>query len=136
MDPMAIYQDKIMHHAHKPFIGEGIVGDGLVIEKRNPLCGDTVRFRILSHKLVGSQARGCALCIASTSIFTKTYVEMGQIMIKPTVAWLESLIDKNITDHKGFEDDRDALSVIANVKARFQCVHLPWILAKEEWCDE
>lgn len=133
-----LYQEVIMRHAGKPVSLGGLEGDGVIIEKRNPLCGDTVRLRHDHDHILGAEARGCALCMASTSILAQSVDHHGVAVVAPTHEWLELLMSmaREAGSGKTFGDDRDALAVVKDVRARIQCVTLPWLLAKEVFDHE
>jgi NifU homolog involved in Fe-S cluster formation len=133
-----LYQEVIMRHAGNPIGLGGLEGDGVITEKRNPLCGDTVRLRHDHDHILGAEARGCALCMASTSIMAQSVGKHVVAIIVPTHDWLEGLMAKSpkVNLAELFGDDRDALAVVKDVRARMQCVSLPWLLAKEVFDHE
>lgn len=126
-----LYQEVIMRHAGQPNNLQGLDGSGMVVEKRNPLCGDTVRLRHEHGNLLGLEARGCALCMASASILAQSVDRQGVEVVGPTQQWLEDLASTSASGEVVFGDDRDALAVVKDVRARVQCVALPWLLARE-----
>ncbi|MGH7617531.1 MAG: iron-sulfur cluster assembly scaffold protein, partial [Gemmatimonadaceae bacterium] len=75
MSTDALYQELILEHNRKPRNFGEIEGADLVVEGRNPLCGDEVRLsvkldgdRIADVKFVSPPGKGCAISKASASL--------------------------------------------------------------------
>ncbi|MEO1190420.1 MAG: Fe-S cluster assembly sulfur transfer protein SufU [Pseudomonadota bacterium] len=128
----ALYQAAIMDHSRNP--RNAVKPDGVTHQSRgyNPLCGDQVTVYLAVEdehiRAAGFDGKGCALCLASSSMMTEA-------LQGATPAKLESLVEdlKQICRTADAElqnpDELVALLPLGAVRdypVRTKCVTLPW----------
>ena len=125
-----LYQSMVLEHSKKPR-NFGTIENSLHAKGKNPSCGDEIDLYMLIEnekiKDVKFKGEGCALCIASTSIFTELIKNKEVNETKDTISSFIKFITKEenikIEKLKIFES-------VKNFPLRVKCVLLGWRTAE------
>ncbi len=125
-----LYQTMVLEHSKKPR-NFGTLENSLYAKGKNPSCGDEIDLYMHIEgnciKDIKFKGQGCALCIASTSIFTD--LVKGKDSDKAT-ATINEFVDF-ITKEK--ETNIEKLKIFEGIKKfplRVKCVLLGWRTAE------
>ena len=128
-----LYQAVILDHNNNPRNYGKLASANRHAKGVNPLCGDQVNVYFSLDddawvKEVGFEGRGCAICMASTSIMTETVKHLSIEQADQYVTAFCSLADGEKSEvTEGL--DLSTLKVLAGVKAyptRIKCATLAW----------
>jgi len=119
-----LYKKIILEHYKNPLNKGKLLSPDIIIEESNPLCGDHIEMFFHFKKEINKknitltdvsfEGKGCALCIASTSLLS------------------EQIKNKNINDIKSLKlEDVNALLGIDVSPARVKCIMLPLVIIKK-----
>ncbi len=125
-----LYQTMVLEHSKKPK-NFGTIENSLYAKGKNPSCGDEIDLYMQIEdehiKDIKFKGQGCALCIASTSIFTDLIkgkeVEKANETIEEFVNFITKEKDIHIEKLKIFDG-------IKKFPLRVKCVLLGWRTAE------
>lgn len=127
-EPLTLYSAALLAHARAPRNTAPLLSPTHMAQMDNPLCGDRVRLMLsLSDaRIVGAshQTRGCALCIASTSVMTDRLSGASLAEAAEAYAAFRHALEDCRTPLA-----RQVLGIFAGISAapaRTGCVVLPW----------
>ena len=132
----ALYRDVIFEHYRRPHHKYAIDGAQIVTKGNNPVCGDRVTIYgkigaggILEE--VGFDGKGCAICIASSSLMTeavkgKTLEEAGKI----TDHFKAMMRNEVPFEPPAHVPDLEALEGVRKFSVRVKCATLAWTTLK------
>lgn len=131
-----LYRDVIFEHYRRPHNKGAVEGAQIVTKGNNPVCGDrvTIYGKVgadgkLEH--VGFDGKGCAICIASSSMMTeavrgKSLDEAGAISDK-FKAMMRSEAPFEVLENL---HDMEALEGVRKFSVRVKCATLAWTTLK------
>lgn len=126
-DLKALYSEAILDHSRSPRHTAPIDDPTHTHAATNPLCGDRVRLqlRVVDGQLeaISARTRGCALCVAASSMMTEWVVGTPLASLEDLKRRIEQAIDP---DGPEIEEPIAALTAIRHAPSRVQCVRLPW----------
>ncbi|MBO7078218.1 MAG: SUF system NifU family Fe-S cluster assembly protein [Bacilli bacterium] len=127
-DMEKLYREVMTDHYKNPR-NKGLKGNGNLMHKRNPSCGDDIEVEVILDgdkvKEVRHDGKGCLICCSSASV-------MCSVLEGKTVDEAKE-ISKNFFEMlKGEDVDLDLLdeasiySGVSKFPARIKCAALPW----------
>jgi len=130
-----LYRDVIFEHYRRPHNKHPIVDAQIITKGNNPVCGDrvTVYAKIENGRIsdVGFDGKGCAICIASSSLMTeavqgKTLDEAGKISDH-----FKAMMRNEVPFETPAElPDMEALEGVRKFSVRVKCATLSWTTLK------